>query len=245
MTKNNPSSTTTPAPNPSASGNSNNISFLTAPPFQTFTTPPRILIIGAGSRGTSYASAILACSNATIVSVCEPNPYKNSAFGQKYIWPSTGVPAFGQSFTDWREWVTYEKERRESEKTGTGLTGVGGFKPVIVDAVFVCVLDEMHEEVVRGVAGLGGVSVCVEKPLGVSLEGCVNIYRALKNAGSDCRNQGGRKETVFGICHVLRYSPHNMMLRQLVLDKEVIGDVLSVEHVEPVGWWHFSHSYVR
>jgi hypothetical protein len=35
------------------------------------------------------------------------------------------------------------------------------------------------------------------------------------------------------------------MLRHLVLDKEVIGDVLSIEHVEPVGWWHFSHSYVR
>jgi predicted dehydrogenase len=54
-----------------------------------------------------------------------------------------------------------------------------------------------------------------------------------------------RKETVFGICHVLRYSPHNMMLRHLVLDQGVIGDVLSIEHVEPVGWWHFSHSYVR
>jgi predicted dehydrogenase len=36
-----------------------------------------------------------------------------------------------------------------------------------------------------------------------------------------------------------------MMLRHLVLEKDVIGDVLSIEHVEPVGWWHFSHSYVR
>ena len=36
-----------------------------------------------------------------------------------------------------------------------------------------------------------------------------------------------------------------MLLRQLVREKEVIGDVLSIEHVEPVGWWHFSHSYVR
>ncbi|KAF1920900.1 hypothetical protein BDU57DRAFT_509380 [Ampelomyces quisqualis] len=35
------------------------------------------------------------------------------------------------------------------------------------------------------------------------------------------------------------------MLRHLVLDEEVIGHVLSMEHVEPVGWWHFSHSYVR
>jgi len=50
---------------------------------------------------------------------------------------------------------------------------------------------------------------------------------------------------VFAICHVLRYSPYNMALRKLVLEKEIIGDVLSVEHVEPVGNWHFSHSYVR
>lgn len=36
-----------------------------------------------------------------------------------------------------------------------------------------------------------------------------------------------------------------MMLRDLVLERKVIGDVLSIEHTEPVGWWHFSHSYVR
>ncbi|KAL6711137.1 hypothetical protein ACN47E_005668 [Coniothyrium glycines] len=36
-----------------------------------------------------------------------------------------------------------------------------------------------------------------------------------------------------------------MLLRHLVREENVIGDVLSIEHVEPVGWWHFSHSYVR
>ncbi|OCL05688.1 hypothetical protein AOQ84DRAFT_366434 [Glonium stellatum] len=36
-----------------------------------------------------------------------------------------------------------------------------------------------------------------------------------------------------------------MLLRELLLEREVVGDVLSIEHVEPVGWWHFSHSYVR
>lgn len=112
-----------------------------------------------------------------------------------------------------------------------------------VDAVFVCVLDEMHEEVVCGVAGLGGVHICCEKPLATRLQSCVNIYKALQGAeqSGDGVVHGEKKDTVFGICHVLRYSPHNMMLRDLVLEKEVIGDVLSIEHVEPVGWWHFSH----
>ena len=76
----------------------------------------------------------------------------------------------------------------------------------------------------------------------------MNIYKALKGQGGKGEADGEKKEAkepIFGICHVLRYSPHNMLLRHLVLEKEVIGDVLSIEHVEPVGWWHFSHSYVR
>jgi hypothetical protein len=229
--------------------------FLKAPEKQIFTNPPRILVIGAGSRGTSYARAALECSNATIAAVCEPIEYKRNEFGRKFIWGDDGVPSFGTAFPDWTDWVKYEKGRRESARTGEGLTGNSGFKPVVVDAVFVCVLDEMHEEVVCGIADLG-LHICVEKPLSTTLESCVNIFRALKDVGAQeklvegmsngaTNGEGRRKETVFGICHVLRYSPHNMMLRHLLLEKEVIGDVLSIEHSEPVGWWHFSHSYVR
>jgi predicted dehydrogenase len=225
--------------------------FLEAPPKQHFAKPPQILVIGAGSRGTSYARSALSSSNAIIAAVCEPIESKRLTFGNTFIWGDIGVPRFGACFSDWREWVCYEKERRESLRTGKGLTGDGGFAPIVIDVVFVCVLDEMHEEVVCGIAELG-VHICVEKPLSTSLQSCGRIYRALKSAGESrggsedagCE-EGLRKETVFGICHVLRYSPHNMMLRHLVLDQGVIGDVLSIEHVEPVGWWHFSHSYVR
>ncbi|KAF2033674.1 streptomycin biosynthesis protein StrI [Setomelanomma holmii] len=222
---------------PSATSNTalEDTAFLQAPEKKTFTHPPRILVIGAGSRGTSYARAALECSNATIAAVCEPIEYKRNEFGRKFIWGDS-VPPFGTAFPNWKDWVKYEKERRESARTGTGLTGDGGFAPVIVDAVFVCVLDEMHEEVVCGIAELG-VHICVEKPLSTRLESCMNMFKALKTLS--------RKESVFGICHVLRYSPHNMMLRHLLLNKEVIGNILSIEHVEPVGWWHFSHSYVR
>lgn len=113
-----------------------------------------------------------------------------------------------------------------------------------VDAVFVCVLDEMHEEVVAGIGDLD-VHVCCEKPMSTSLASCVAMWRALKGVGDTDKDKGERKEAIFGICHVLRYSPHNMLLRQLVRERDVVGDVLSIEHVEPVGNWHFSHSYVR
>jgi len=73
-----------------------------------------------------------------------------------------------------------------------------------------------------------------EKPLATTLGDCLSMYGALAN-----------QDTIFAIGHVLRYSPHNILLRKLLLEDRVIGDVLSVEHTEPVGWWHFTHSYVR
>lgn len=121
-------------------------SFLTPSPHQSFPQPPRILIIGAGSRGTSYAKAALSCSNARVVAVCEPNEYKRAAFGRRYIWGDGRVPAFGQAWPSWRDWVGYEKERQKGGGERGRFTGKGGFMPVVVDVVFVCVLDEMHEE---------------------------------------------------------------------------------------------------
>lgn len=194
--------------------------------------PPRILIIGAGSRGAAYADATTACSNAVIAAVCEPNDFKRAEFGQRYMWGLDGAAKPGQSFKDWREWRAYEIQRRQRGKDGDATVEKG------VDAVFVCVLDELHEEVVCGIAEFG-LHICCEKPMSTSLESCLRMYRALKEGARD------GKEAVFGICHVLRYSQHNMLLRHLLLERGVIGDVMSMEHVEPIGWWHYSHSYVR
>lgn len=219
--------------------------FLHAPEKQVFTKPLHVLVIGAGSRGTAYAESALQATNSVIAGVCEPIAYKRREFGRKFIW-GDGEAGPRQAFVDWRAWVLYETERREREERGEVGVERG------VDAVFVCVLDEMHEEVVCGIAHLR-VHVCVEKPLSTRLESCVRIYRALRGGGSEAERKstsksksgGVRRDPVFAVCHVLRYSPHNMLLRHLVVDEKVIGDVLSMEHVEPVGWWHFSHSYVR
>ncbi|KAF2645046.1 streptomycin biosynthesis protein StrI [Massarina eburnea CBS 473.64] len=216
--------------------------FLQPVPKQTFTSPPHILVIGAGSRGTAYATAALDSTNSVIIAVAEPIAYKRERFGRRYIWGGENGDAVTEKraemeFVDWRAWVKYETSRRERERAGEKVERG-------VDAVFVCVLDEMHEEVVCGIAPLG-VHICCEKPMSTRLQSCINIYKALKGASTPVNGSMAKKETIFGICHVLRYSPHNMLLRQLVLEKEVIGDVLSIEHVEPVGWWHFSHSYVR
>jgi len=192
---------------------------------------PRILIIGAGSRGYAYARAISASRLAYVAAVAEPDAFKRRALGREFIWGplSREEAKRGEEFEDWRAWVAWEKARRE----GGAEDGRG------IDAVFVCVLDELHREVVEGIVGLG-VHVMCEKPLATSLADTLSIYASLLKSWSALG-----KRTVFGICHVLRYSPHNILLRKLVREDEVIGDVVSVEHTEPVGYWHFSHSYVR
>jgi predicted dehydrogenase len=211
----------------------NGMAFLQAVEKQTFINPPRVLIIGAGSRGTAYAEAALSSTNSILAAVCEPSDYKRVEFGRKFIWGKDEDAKDYQAFYGWQEWKEYEIKRREHKKAGHEVEKG-------IDAVFVCVLDEMHEEVVCGIADMG-VHISCEKPMSTRLDSCMRMYRALR--APHCGNDA--KETIFGICHVLRYSPHNMLLRHLVLEKDVIGDVLSIEHVEPVGWWHFSHSYVR
>jgi len=196
--------------------------------------PPRVLIIGAGSRGRAYARAIRSSSNGIVVAVAEPDDYKRTEFGRAMIWGAGGPPPEGAVFRDWRDFITYEHARRV--RVVEGVPDV----PAGVDAAFVCVLDEMHREVVVALTELGGLHIMCEKPLATSLTDCVALYRALRSN----RNEAG-EQLVFSIGHVLRYSPHNTLLRKLVLEDRVIGDLLSVAHTEPVGWWHFTHSYVR
>ncbi|PKY08342.1 streptomycin biosynthesis protein StrI, partial [Aspergillus campestris IBT 28561] len=211
--------------------------------------PPKFLIIGAGSRGTAYAQAVTTSTPGTIHAVAEPHTFKRQHLGRSFIWGEK-QPGAGQEFTDWRDWVEYETLRRERSSKGGESNKEEG-----VDGVFVCTLDETHVEILLGIAHLG-VHVLCEKPLGVDLRGCLDVWRAYSSSSSSSttsssspppekkQKKQGQKQ-IFSIGHVLRYSPHNLLLRKLLLDDNVIGDVVSLEHVEPVGWWHFSHSYVR
>lgn len=199
----------------------------------------RFLVIGAGSRGNAYARAVTTATTAGVIhAVAEPHAFKRREFGRNYIWGARGKPAEGQEFGDWREWVRWEVDRRrrlesgdqEKEKKEDRDKGAIG-----VDGVFVCTLDESHVEILQAIAPLNLHILC-EKPLATSLSDCLSIYKALLPSSSS---------KIFSIGHVLRYSPHNIRLRKLLLVDRVIGDIVSLEHCEPVGWWHFSHSYVR
>lgn len=198
---------------------------------------PRVLIIGAGSRGHAYAQAIVRSTSAIVAAVAEPVAYKRRNFLRTYIQSEVNDPdnedkGFeGQVFAHWKDFIVWETERRKREAAGEEV-------PPGVDAAFVCVLDEDHRDVVVALAPLNLHIMC-EKPLATNLRDCIDMYRSIRQAGGDDNKK------IFSIGHVLRYNPHNMLLHKLIVEDRAIGDVCSVEHTEPVGWWHFAHSYVR
>lgn len=190
--------------------------------------PVRFIVLGAGSRGTAYGQAVTTATTGHIHAVAELHPFKRREFGRNFIW-GDGKPQDGQEFEDWREWVKWEVKRRNGSNTAEG-----------VDGVFICTLDDQHIEILHAVSQFKDLHILCEKPLALSLQDCLSVYHSLKPT-----TDGGDRNTIFSIGHVLRYSPHNILLRKLLLVDRVIGDIVSLEHCEPVGWWHFSHSYVR
>lgn len=189
-------------------------------------TKPRLLIIGAGSRGNAYARAVVDSGLGLVAAVAEPIDFKRRHLGSKYIWPNAESKP-EQEFSSWKDFMEFEAQRRKDEAAGVP-TCPG------IDGAFICVRDEHHVEVLTAIAPLG-LHIMSEKPLATTLTDCLRIERSIRE----------NPERIFAIGHVLRYSPHNMLLRHMVREQRVIGDILSIEHTEPVGWWHFSHSYVR
>ena len=105
-------------------------------------------------------------------------------------------------------------------------------QPRLADAVLICTQDSMHEEPAIAFAGLG-YDILLEKPMAPTAEACRNIVAAVKKAG-----------VMFAVCHVLRYTEYTRRLKE-VLASGAIGDIVSIQHLEPVGYWHQAHSFVR
>lgn len=109
-------------------------------------------------------------------------------------------------------------------------TGAEGGK--IADAVVVTTQDADHVEPAI-IAAEQGHHLLVEKPMAPNEKDCRRLVSAVRSAG-----------VMLAICHVLRYTPYTKLVKHVV-DSGRIGDVMSIQHLEPVGFWHQAHSYVR
>lgn len=104
--------------------------------------------------------------------------------------------------------------------------------PKLADAAIVSTQDAEHVGPAIALARKG-YHLLVEKPLAPTPEDCTRLVDAVTEAG-----------VLFAVCHVLRYRPYTRLVKQLVDDGRV-GEIVSVQHLEPVGHWHYAHSYVR
>ncbi|MBA3724945.1 MAG: Gfo/Idh/MocA family oxidoreductase [Armatimonadetes bacterium] len=105
-------------------------------------------------------------------------------------------------------------------------------RPKFADAIVVSTQDAMHTGPTLKAIEMG-YDVLLEKPIAQSWRECEAILKAAQ-----------KNKSIVGVCHVLRYAPYFMMMRE-VIRSGMIGDVVSVQHLEPVEHHHFSHSYVR
>lgn len=104
--------------------------------------------------------------------------------------------------------------------------------PKFADAVIIATPDHLHTE--PGIAALdAGYDILLEKPIAPTERECRMILEKVQQTGR-----------IAGVCHVLRYSPYFRELKEII-DKGLIGDIISVQHMEPIEQIHMSHSYVR
>ncbi|MBD5132359.1 MAG: Gfo/Idh/MocA family oxidoreductase [Clostridiales bacterium] len=102
----------------------------------------------------------------------------------------------------------------------------------IADALVISTMDGLHYEQAMRALDFG-YDILLEKPIALTLEQCKSIERKAI--------QTGRKVVV---CHVLRYAPIYIKLKELIESKK-LGDVVSLSLTEEIGYYHFAHSYVR
>ncbi|KAF7668628.1 hypothetical protein LDENG_00296240 [Lucifuga dentata] len=105
-------------------------------------------------------------------------------------------------------------------------------KEKFADAVLVCTPDRLHKEPAVAFAKKG-YHILLEKPMATTADDCKEIVAACTQSG-----------VMLMVGHVLRYDPAIRKIKELI-DAGVIGDVVHIQHLEPVGYYHFAHSFVR
>ena len=105
-------------------------------------------------------------------------------------------------------------------------------KAKFADAVVISTPDNLHYEPCMKALALG-YDVLLEKPVAPTEKECRDIMK-----------QAHKYNRVVAVCHVLRYAPYFVAMKQVV-DSGAIGDLVNIQHFEPIRYYHMAHSYVR
>nr|AQQ74728.1 hypothetical protein [uncultured bacterium] len=105
-------------------------------------------------------------------------------------------------------------------------------QPKFADAVIISTPDQLHYAPCMEALRMG-YDVLLEKPISPSEQECREILALTRQTGR-----------IVAVCHVLRYAPYFIKLREL-MQSGTIGQIISLQHLEPIDHVHMSHSYVR
>ena len=105
-------------------------------------------------------------------------------------------------------------------------------KDKLADVLIVATQDKQH--IAHALAGLErGYDLILEKPVATTPEDCIAIRDAAK-----------RLNRKVAVCYVLRYTTFYRTIKNII-DSGRIGEVVNVDAVENVGYWHQAQSFVR
>lgn len=106
-------------------------------------------------------------------------------------------------------------------------------KGVVSDALIISTQDASHYEITKAALLTGYRFILLEKPV----SGTREEYLELRDLAKE-------KNAVLIICHVLRYSNYYSKIKEIIASGQ-IGEIVSINHTENVGYFHFAHSFVR
>ncbi|MGN1370018.1 MAG: Gfo/Idh/MocA family protein [Aristaeellaceae bacterium] len=104
--------------------------------------------------------------------------------------------------------------------------------PKMADVLFICTPDQLHYQ--PAIDALHrGYHLLLEKPAARSVAECRHIAELAESKGLHVV-----------VCHVLRYTVFYQTLKRL-LEEGRVGQIMNVEGIERVCYWHQAHSFVR
>ncbi len=202
--------------------------------------PIRVVILGAGDRGRTYAAYAKAYpERVQVVGVADVNPVARAAMAKDF-----NLPAEAQ----WGDWSEAVAARPACDVMTITMPDAVHIEPAIacLDAGYHLLLEKpmgrTWEECER-------LAACVHKhaECGIRNGECGGAHQSISQsvkseATAQGRCQVGAKLVILG--HVLRYTVYFKKLCELIRSK-AIGEVVSIQHFEPVAYMHAAHSFCR
>lgn len=104
--------------------------------------------------------------------------------------------------------------------------------PLPADAILIGTPENMHfDPCMKAIEA--GYHVLLEKPIAQTLPECCRIAEAAR-----------RKGVIVGVCHVLRYHPYFVRIKEII-DSGELGEIISISHLTAVGLDRATHGFVR